>query len=101
MTLGEMRTAARETTIDLDLAECELLAPVESQEVWAAGVTYMRSREARMEESSASDVYAKVYAAERPELFFKSAGWRVVPHGGQVGVRPDSDWNDSYRRAGL
>jgi 2-dehydro-3-deoxy-D-arabinonate dehydratase len=46
-----------------------------------------------MEESSSQDVYAKVYEAERPELFFKSAGWRVVGHGGEAGVRPDSTWS--------
>src|SRR5215468_5305149 len=66
-----------------------LLAPAGAQEVWASGVTYLRSREARMEESSERDVYQ----AERPELFFKAAGWRVVPHGGQVGIRPDSGWD--------
>jgi len=70
-----------------------MLAPAENQEVWAAGVTYRRSREARIEEATARDVYAKVYRAERPELFFKSAGWRVVPHNGAVGIRSDSAWN--------
>jgi 2-dehydro-3-deoxy-D-arabinonate dehydratase len=89
----EMHGAIEQTVGDLDLETCELLAPVESQEVWACGVTYARSRAARMEESSTRDIYAKVYEAERPELFFKSAGWRVVGHGGEVGVRPDSTWN--------
>lgn len=93
LTAAEMRSALESTVGDLDPAECELLAPVESQEVWACGVTYARSRAARMEESTAQDIYAKVYEAERPELFFKSAGWRVVGHGGEVGVRPDSKWN--------
>src|ERR1700694_2793395 len=93
LTVAEMRAALEETVGRLNLDVCELLAPVESQEVWACGVTYSRSREARMEESSSQDVYAKVYEAERPELFFKSAGWRVVGHGGDVGVRPDSAWN--------
>lgn len=77
----------------LDPADCQLLAPVESQEVWAAGVTYRRSREARMEESVEADVYARVYVASRPELFFKAAGWRVVAPGDLVGIRPDSSWN--------
>ena len=55
-----------------------LLAPVEAgHEVWAAGVTYVRSREARESESSVKDVYSRVYEAERPELFFKAPGWRV------------------------
>src|ERR1700694_4625510 len=93
LTVAEMRAALEETVGRLNLDVCELLAPVESQEVWACGVTYSRSREARMEESSSQDVYAKVYEAERPELFFKSAGWRVVGHHGEVGVRPDSSWN--------
>src|SRR5438132_5674096 len=93
LTLADMRAALKETAGSLDLDVCELLAPVGSQEVWAAGVTYSRSREARMEESASQDVYAKVYQAERPELFFKSAGWRVVGHHGDVGVRPDSTWS--------
>jgi 2-dehydro-3-deoxy-D-arabinonate dehydratase len=93
LTSLEMRRAIEQTGGDLDPDECELLAPVESQEVWACGVTYARSRAARMEESSTRDIYARVYEAERPELFFKSAGWRVVGHRGEVGVRPDSTWN--------
>ena len=68
--------------------------PIEHQEVWAAGVTYYRSREARMEESkSESDVYDRVYTAERPELFFKATPHRVVGHGQTVAIRSDSDWN--------
>jgi len=70
------------------------LPPVSGHtEVWASGVTYLRSREARMEESSVSDVYAKVYNAERPELFFKSVAWRVVSDGDQIGIRADSPLN--------
>jgi 2-dehydro-3-deoxy-D-arabinonate dehydratase len=74
-------------------AEATLLAPVESQEVWAAGVTYLRSRDARLEESGGSDVYAQVYVSDRPELFFKSPGWRVSGPAGTIGVRADSSWN--------
>jgi 2-dehydro-3-deoxy-D-arabinonate dehydratase len=70
-----------------------VLAPVESQEVWAAGVTYLRSREARVEESLDASPYDRVYVAERPELFFKSAGWRVRGPGDEVAVRADSEWN--------
>lgn len=73
-----------------------LLPPIGSQEVWAAGVTYLRSREARMEESEASgaaDLYDKVYSAERPELFFKSQPYRVAGHSQQVYIRRDSLWN--------
>jgi 2-dehydro-3-deoxy-D-arabinonate dehydratase len=70
----------------------QLLAPVDGRmEVWAAGVTYERSRTARMAESEQSaDVYDRVYAAERPELFFKSAAWRVSGPGEPVSVRSDS-----------
>jgi 2-dehydro-3-deoxy-D-arabinonate dehydratase len=71
-----------------------LLAPVEpAQEVWAAGVTYLRSRDAREEESAVKDVYTRVYEAERPELFFKAPGWRVAGHGLPIRVRADSKWN--------
>jgi 2-dehydro-3-deoxy-D-arabinonate dehydratase len=71
-----------------------LLAPVEpTQEVWAAGVTYLRSRDAREEESAVKDVYTRVYEAKRPELFFKANGWRVVGHGAPIRVRDDSKWN--------
>ena len=73
-----------------------LLAPIGSQEVWAAGVTYMRSRDARMEEAKnagSSDFYQKVYEAERPELFFKALPHRVAAHNEQVYIRKDSTWN--------
>ena len=77
-----------------DTAEDALLAPVErTHEVWASGVTYLRSREARELESADADAYERVYDAERPELFFKAPGWRVVGHGGMVRVREDSHWN--------
>jgi 2-dehydro-3-deoxy-D-arabinonate dehydratase len=76
------------------VAEAPLLAPVEeTQEVWASGVTYLSSRMAREAESQSSDVYQKVYAAERPELFFKANGWRVRGHGAPIRVRGDSHWN--------
>jgi 2-dehydro-3-deoxy-D-arabinonate dehydratase len=72
----------------------ELLAPIESQEVWAAGVTYLRSRDARRRESGAEEsAYDRVYEADRPELFFKSPGWRVRGSGQEIGVRRDSTWN--------
>lgn len=70
------------------------LAPIGHQEVWAAGVTYEVSRSARVEESeAAADVYERVYAAARPELFFKSTARRVVGPGGHVRIRADSAWN--------
>jgi 2-dehydro-3-deoxy-D-arabinonate dehydratase len=70
----------------------ELLAPVDGRtEVWAAGVTYERSRDARIDESEDSaDVYDRVYTAERPEIFFKSVSWRVRGPGRAVSVRADS-----------
>jgi 2-dehydro-3-deoxy-D-arabinonate dehydratase len=74
----------------------QLLPPIQSQEVWAAGVTYWRSREARMEESKSAgggDFYDRVYAAPRPELFFKASGPRVVGHGQKVRIRKDARWS--------
>jgi 2-dehydro-3-deoxy-D-arabinonate dehydratase len=69
-------------------------APVDPDtEVWAAGVTYRQSREARVEESTEPDIYQRVYDAERPELFFKSIGRRVRGHDETIGVRPDSTWD--------
>jgi len=72
----------------------ELLIPLEPPEVWCAGVTYERSRDARVEESAAEDVYTLVYDAERPELFLKDAGGRrTVGPGEPIGIRSDSTWN--------
>jgi 2-dehydro-3-deoxy-D-arabinonate dehydratase len=89
------RRELQHATAGVALDEREVLAPIESQEVWAAGVTYYRSRDARMEESrdGGADFYARVYAAERPELFFKSTAHRVVGPGGRVRLRSDSRWN--------
>ena len=73
-----------------------LLPPVGSQEIWAAGVTYLKSRDARMEESEdagSADCYQKVYEAERPELFFKALPHRVSGHNQPVNIRKDSVWN--------
>lgn len=70
-----------------------LLAPIDAQEVWAAGVTYRRSEEARVEESSTPDVYSRVYAAERPELFFKATPHRVSGPDEPIAVRADSVWD--------
>jgi 2-dehydro-3-deoxy-D-arabinonate dehydratase len=77
-------------------AAATLRAPIESQEVWAAGVTYLRSRTARMEEakdSGGGNFYDRVYAAARPEIFLKATPHRVVGPGGQVRIRSDSKWN--------
>ncbi len=76
--------------------DADLLPPIESQEVWAAGVTYYRSRTARMEESKTAgggDFYDRVYAADRPELFFKATPHRVRGHGQAVRIRSDASWN--------
>src|SRR5262249_43976458 len=71
-----------------------LYAPVERQEVWAAGVTYLRSKTARMEESNFSaTAYDRVYEAERPELFFKALGEKVAATEEPVGIRRDSRWS--------
>ena len=78
----------------LPLTEAALLPPIDRQEVWAAGVTYKRSRTARMEESQgAARFYDLVYDAPRPELFFKATPHRVAGPGGQVRIRQDSAWN--------
>ena len=74
----------------------DLEAPIHSQELWAAGVTYLKSKEERQEESKdagGGDFYARVYAAERPELFFKGNRHRIVNPGGKVRIRKDSTWN--------
>jgi 2-dehydro-3-deoxy-D-arabinonate dehydratase len=83
-------------TVLANLVSESVLAPIGSQEVWASGVTYLRSREARMEESKdagGGDFYARVYEAERPELFFKAPAYRTVGSGDRVRIRKDSRWN--------
>ena len=91
--LTELRAALATTGAVHDAADVRLLPPVDQRtEVWAAGVTYQRSREARITESERSaDVYDLVYDADRPELFFKSASWRVTGDGESVSVRTDSE----------
>jgi len=82
--------------LKFDPARAALLAPIGTQEVWAAGVTYFRSRDARMEESKAAgggDFYARVYEADRPEIFFKATPHRVAGPGQKVRIRKDSKWN--------
>ena len=77
-----------------ELNEVRLLAPVERQEVWAVGVTYLRSKKARMDESDFSaTAYDRVYDAPRPELFFKALPEKVVGPGDAVGIRQDAHWN--------
>ncbi len=91
--LSTLRTLVDEVGGDgYPIEEVEVLAPIDGRtEVWACGVTYEISREARVEESEgAKDAYELVYDADRPELFFKSAAWRVVADGGAVAIRSDS-----------
>jgi len=76
------------------LQKAQILAPINSQEIWAAGVTWLRSRDARMEESeTAASLYDLVYNAERPELFFKATKQRVAAHLQEVYIRKDSTWD--------
>jgi 2-dehydro-3-deoxy-D-arabinonate dehydratase len=76
------------------LHEYTLLAPIDdTQEVWAAGVTYERSKTARIEESGAVDLYSAVYSNARPELFFKAIGARAVGTGYNIGIRADASWS--------
>jgi 2-dehydro-3-deoxy-D-arabinonate dehydratase len=78
----------------VSMADVMLRPPVERQEVWAAGVTYLRSKTARMEESDFSaTAYDRVYDAERPEIFFKALPDKVVPAGESVGIRRDARWS--------
>jgi len=89
--LARMR-AAVEAAGEVSGGSVRLLPPVDGlTEVWACGVTYERSSAARQEESDVADVYARVYTADRPELFFKSPAWRVCGDGEPIGIRPDSE----------
>ena len=88
----------RITPLELDSMQLpepyELLTPLAAPEIWCAGVTYERSRDARVEESAVKDVYTMVYDAPRPELFMKDAGMRrTVAPGRPIGIRDDSAWN--------
>jgi len=93
---GYLLSILRHSKSVVDLLPAHLLAPIGNQEVWAAGVTYYRSRSARMEESKSAgggDFYDRVYSAERPELFFKSTASRVAGPGSHVRIRSDAKWN--------
>ena len=93
---GYLASLCKGPDCSAQLAEAPILAPIGSQEVWAAGVTYYRSRDARMTESSqggGGDLYDRVYSAERPELFFKATASRVVAPGAAVRIRSDSNWS--------
>ncbi len=92
----EINELKPDNSLSAHITFTNLLAPINNQEIWASGVTYLRSREARMEESKdagGGDFYARVYEAERPELFFKSPSYRAVGTGAAVRIRKDSKWN--------
>jgi 2-dehydro-3-deoxy-D-arabinonate dehydratase len=93
--LAEQLAHLRRATVpEWPLDQVRLLTPVESQEVWAAGVTYLRSKQARMDESDFSArAYDHVYEAVRPEIFFKSLPHKVVASGDAVGIRQDAHWS--------
>ncbi|WP_410590507.1 fumarylacetoacetate hydrolase family protein [Amycolatopsis sp. lyj-23] len=100
--VAEIRELAEAAGEPRPTAGTRLLPPLDGRmEVWAAGVTYLRSEEARREESTDEDVYARVYRAKRPELFFKSAAWRVVTDGEPIAVRADSANNVPEPELGL
>jgi 2-dehydro-3-deoxy-D-arabinonate dehydratase len=93
---GYLVALAAGTSRAADFAGAQLLAPIGSQEVWAAGVTYYRSRDARMAESKdagGGDFYDRVYSAQRPELFFKATAGRVAAAGEPVRIRSDAKWS--------
>jgi len=77
----------------MTVVQNELLSPIGRQEVWASGITYVRTRQARMEDSKLGEIYASVYDAERPELFFKATAYRTVGPGDKIRIRKDSKWN--------
>jgi 2-dehydro-3-deoxy-D-arabinonate dehydratase len=89
-----VRAARRASLPRLEISNVRFAPPVEHQEVWAAGVTYLRSKTARMEESDFSaTAYDRVYDADRPEIFFKSIAEKVVTSGDPVGIRRDARWS--------
>ena len=91
---GQVAAAILESQADVALADVTLLPPIDAQEVWAAGVTYTRSKTARMEESeAAASCYDRVYASPRPELFMKATPHRVSGHGQPLRIREDAEWN--------
>lgn len=92
---------ARRDGAPLALDELRLLAPVDRQEIWAAGVTYERSRAGRVEESGERDLYDHVYRSDRPELFFKCTAERAVGEGEAIGIRADSTWDVPEPEVGL
>ena len=92
--VGLLNGIDRRTLPRFAVSDVILRPPIERQEVWAAGVTYLRSKTARMEESDFSaTAYDRVYDADRPEIFFKALAEKVVPTGEAVGIRRDATWS--------
>jgi 2-dehydro-3-deoxy-D-arabinonate dehydratase len=92
--LGLLNGIDRKTLPRFAVSDVIVRPPIERQEVWAAGVTYLRSKTARMEESDFSaTAYDRVYDADRPEIFFKALAEKVVPTGEAVGIRRDATWS--------
>lgn len=88
--VGEVR---EDRANPVDVKAVAILAPIDTQEVWAAGVTYKRSRDARMEESAEVDAYDRIYDADRPEIFLKATARRIVGPDGTISIRSDSTWD--------
>lgn len=92
--LEEIRKHVAAINVEANLTDQQLLAPIDgTTEVWAAGVTYKRSVDARVEESETPDIYTRVYTAPRPELFFKATPRRVAGPDQPIAIRSDSDWD--------
>ena len=92
--VGLLNGIDRRTLPRFAVSDVIVRPPIERQEVWAAGVTYLRSKTARMEESDFSaTAYDRVYDADRPEIFFKALAEKVVPTGEAVGIRRDATWS--------
>lgn len=92
-TIDDVARARIDEAETVDIADAEVRTPVRAEEVWASGVTYEISEEARQEESEDPDVYVDVYRSERPEVFMKATPSRTVGPGGEVGIRGDSEWD--------
>ena len=92
--LEHLKTLSQRNLARFPLNQIQLLSPIERQEVWAAGVTYLQSKKARMGESNFSaNAYDRAYSAPRPEIFFKSLPEKVIGPGEPVGIRMDAQWN--------
>ena len=92
--LEQLKIVSQQNLARFSLEQIQLISPVERQEVWAAGATYLRSKKARMKESNFSaNAHDRVYSTPRPEIFFKSLPEKVIGPGDRVGIRADAQWN--------